>query len=329
MITHLFNLIKMREEKMTYSNSDTNKTGGLVKKKGELFSSNKRLPYILLLPSLIIMIFVVAYPITYSLFISFTNYTLISSAKPKFIGFKNYLTLFEDPVFLRALLRTIIYMLVAVNSEFVLGLLIANAMSHVIRGQGILRTIMMMPMMFAPVLVGFQFKWIFNDQVGLINNILYEIFRHPVIIPWLVQKPLGFITILLAEIWMNTPFMVIIFLAGIVSIPLEILEASEVDGASEWQKFIHITVPSLMPFIYIAMAVRSLDIAKAYDLVSIMTGGGPAHRTELIWTYVSRLAFTSQKFALGSAMSFITVILAILFTYYLFRQLIKVRKVRE
>ena len=311
------------------STIEVGKAGKLNIKKGGYLSNYGKLPYLLLLPALIIMAFVVAYPIIYSFYISFTNYTLLSSSKPKFIGFKNYVTLFKDPVFLRALLRTIIYMLVAVNSEFILGLLIANAMSHVVRGQGILRTIMMMPMMFAPVLVGFMFKWIFNDQVGLVNNILYEIFKHPVIIPWLIKKPLGFITILIAEIWMNTPFMVIIFLAGIMSIPPEILEASEVDGASEWQKFIHITVPSLMPFIYIAMAVRSLDIAKAYDLVSIMTGGGPAHRTELIWTYVFRLAFTSQKFALGSAMSFITVILSVLFTYYLFRQLIKVRKVRE
>ena len=311
------------------SNIEVGKAGKLNIKKSGYLSNYGKLPYLLLLPALVIMAFVVAYPIMYSFYISFTNYTLLSSSKPKFIGFKNYVTLFKDPVFLRALLRTIIYMLVAVNSEFILGLLIANAMSHVVRGQGILRTIMMMPMMFAPVLVGFMFKWIFNDQVGLVNNILYEIFKHPVIIPWLIKKPLGFITILIAEIWMNTPFMVIIFLAGIMSIPPEILEASEVDGASEWQKFIHITVPSLMPFIYIAMAVRSLDIAKAYDLVSIMTGGGPAHRTELIWTYVFRLAFTSQKFALGSAMSFITVILSVLFTYYLFRQLIKVRKVRE
>ncbi len=289
----------------------------------------KRLPFILLLPSLIVMAFVVCYPMLYSLFISFTNYTLLSTGAPKFVGFKNYVTLFKDPIFGRALLRTILYMLIAVNSEFILGLLIANAMSHVIKGQGILRTIIMMPMMFAPVLVGFMFKWIFNDQVGLVNNILYEIYGRPVIIPWLIKKPLGFITILIAEIWMNTPFMVIIFLAGIMAIPQEILEAADVDGATEWQKFFHVTVPSLMPFIYIAMAVRSLDIAKAYDLVSIMTGGGPAHRTELIWTYVYRLAFTSQKFALGSAMSYITVILAVLFTYYLFRQLIKVRKVRE
>jgi len=293
-----------------------------------VFKIEKRLPFILLLPAIIIMIFVVGYPMLYSLYISFTNYTLLSKSVPKFVGFKNYLTLFHDSVFLRALLRTIIYMLIAVNAEFILGLLIANAMSHVIRGQGIMRTIMMMPMMFAPVLVGFQFKWIFNDQVGLINNILYEIFGHPVIIPWLIKKPLGFITILLAEIWMNTPFMVIIFLAGIMAIPNDILEAADVDGATEFQKFVHITIPSITPFIYIAMAVRSLDIARAYDLVQIMTGGGPAHRTELIWTYVYRLAFTSQKFALGSAMSFITVILAILFTYYLFKQLIKARTAR-
>jgi multiple sugar transport system permease protein len=223
---------------------------------------------------------------------------------------------------------TVLYITITVNLELVLGLLIANAMSHVMRGQGILRTILMMPMMFAPILVGFQFKWIFNDQVGLLNNLLFEVFRRPVIIPWLIHKPLGFITIIVAEIWMSTPFMVIIFLAGILSISPDIMDASEVDGATEWQKFLHVTLPSLSPFMYIALAVRSLDVAKAYDLVSIMTGGGPAHRTELIWTYVYRLAFTSQNFALGASMSYITVLIAVAFTLYLFQQLIKARKVR-
>jgi len=290
----------------------------------------RRLPFFLLLPSILLMLFVVGFPMLYSLYLSFTNYNLlISSSQIKFVGFQNYLHLFKDPVFLSALGRTILYIMIAVNAEFILGLFIANAMSHVVKGQGALRTILMMPMMFAPILVGFQFKWIFNDQVGLINNILFEIFRRPVIIPWLIQKPLGFITILVAEIWMSTPFMVIIFLAGIMAISPAILEAAEVDGASEWQKFIHVTVPSLTPFIYIALAVRSLDIARAYDLVRIMTGGGPAHRTELIWTYVYRQAFTSQDFAMGSAMSYITVIISVLFTFYLFKQLIKAREVKK
>lgn len=290
---------------------------------------NRRLPVLLLMPAAVLMGFVVAFPMFYSLFLSFTNYTLLSQGSIKFVGLKNYVTLFKDQTFLSALGRTVLYIMITVNVELVLGLLIANAMSNVLRGQGLLRTILMMPMMFAPILVGFQFKWIFNDQVGLINNILFEIFRRPVIIPWLIQKPLGFITIIVAEIWMSTPFMVIIFLAGILSISQDIIDAAEVDGATEWQKFIHVTIPSLSPFIYIALAIRSLDVAKAYDLVSIMTGGGPAHRTELIWTYVYRLAFTSQNFALGSAMSYVTVLIAIMFTFYLFKQLIKARKVRS
>jgi multiple sugar transport system permease protein len=288
----------------------------------------RRLPILLLLPAAILMLFVVAFPMLYSLYLSFTNFTLVSQSSIRFVGLRNYQALFRDPVFLTALGRTVLYITITVNLELVFGLLIANAMSHVLRAQGVLRTILMMPMMFAPVLVGFQFKWIFNDQVGLLNNILFEIFRRPIIIPWLIQKPLGFLTIIIAEIWMSTPFMVIIFLAGILSISPDVMDASEVDGATEWQKFVHVTIPSLSPFIYIALAVRSLDVAKAYDLVSIMTGGGPAHRTELIWTYVYRLAFTSQNFALGSSMSYITVLIAVAFTLYLFQQLIKARKVR-
>ncbi|MCL5772199.1 MAG: sugar ABC transporter permease [Actinobacteria bacterium] len=292
-----------------------------------VMNESKYLPASLLLPAVILILFVVAIPMIYSLYLSFTNFTLIKSTGYKFIGINNYITLFRDPIFWRSFANTLIYITIAVNVEFLLGLVIANMMSHVIRGQGILRTIMMMPMMFAPILVGFQFKWVFNDQVGLINNILYSITGHPVIIPWLIQKPLGFIAIIIAEIWMSTPFMVIIFLAGIMSIPQELFEAADIDGASEWHKFCYITIPSISPFIYIAMAIRSLDIAKAYDLVSIITGGGPAHRTELIWTYVYRLAFTSQKFALGSSMSFITVLLSFAFTFYLFRNLLKARKI--
>ncbi len=287
---------------------------------------SKYLPVVLLLPAVLIILFVVGIPMIYSLFLSFTDFTLLKSTGYNFIGINNYISLFKNSIFWQSFGKTVIYIAVAVNVEFILGLVIANMMSHIIRGQNILRTIMMMPMMFAPILVGFQFKWFFNDQVGLINNILFSITGRPVIIPWLVQKPLGFIAILVAEIWMSTPFMVIIFLAGILSIPQEIFEAADVDGASEWHKFRFITIPSITPFIFIAMAVRSLDIAKAYDLVSIMTGGGPAHRTELIWTYVYRLAFTSQKFALGCSMSFITVLLSFAFTFYLFRNLLKARK---
>jgi multiple sugar transport system permease protein len=158
-----------------------------------------------------------------------------------------------------------------------------------------------------------------------VNNLLFSLTGEAHFIPWLIQVPLGFISLLVAEIWMSTPFMVIILEAGILSLPTEPFEAADVDGASGWQKFKHLTLPMLMPFIYTAMAIRSLDIARAYDVVSIMTAGGPANRTELIWTYVYQLAFNRHNFALGSSMSYITVIISFVFTWYLFRNVLKSR----
>jgi len=297
----------------------------LGKPRQPAFSEARSFPALLLIPAIVVILFVVGFPMLYSLFLSFTNYDLTRAANVKFIGLGNYIALFQDATFQQAFLRTILFITLAVNLEFILGLGIAQLMARVGFGRSLLRTIIMMPMMFAPILVGLQFKWFFNDQVGLVNNVLYTITGHAQIIPWLIKVPLGFITILVAEVWMSTPFMVIILEAGILSLPTEPFEAAEVDGASGWQKFTNVTLPMLMPFIYTALAIRSLDIARAYDVVSIMTAGGPGNRTELIWTYVYRLAFSSHNYSMGSAMSYITVILSFLFTWNFFRSVIKSR----
>jgi multiple sugar transport system permease protein len=288
--------------------------------------SERHLPVALLLPGILIIVLVVGFPMLYSLYLSFTNYTMTSASTYQFVGLRNYIDLLtKDPLFWKAFGRTVLFISLAVNIEFLIGLGIAHLMARAIRGQSLARTLIMMPMMFAPILVGFQFKWFFNAQVGLVNNILYTITGESHFIPWLIDRPLGFITILIAEIWMSTPFMVIILEAGILSLPQEPFEAAEVDGASGWQKFRHLTLPMLMPFIYTAMAIRSLDVARAYDVVSIMTGGGPGNRTELIWTYVNRLAFTGQQFARGTAMSYITVLVSFVFTFMFFRNVLKSR----
>jgi multiple sugar transport system permease protein len=289
------------------------------------FDDTYYLPVFLLVPGIVVILVVVGFPMLYSLYLSFTNYSLVNTTGFDFVGLSNYVALFKDPIFWQSFGRTMLFITLAVNLEFLIGLGIAQLMARVVVGQSLLRTAMMIPMMFAPVLVGFQFKWFFNDQVGLVNNLLFSFTGGPRIIPWLVQVPLGFITLLLAEIWMSTPFMVIILEAGILSLPTEPFEAADVDGASGWQKFRHLTIPMLMPFVYTAMAIRSLDIARAYDVVSIMTGGGPANRTEMIWTYVYRLAFTGHDYALGSSMSYVTVIISFAFTWYLFRNVMKSR----
>ena len=146
---------------------------------------------------------------------------------------------------------------------------------------------MMFPMMFSPILVGFQFKFMFNDNIGLVNNALQALGLTDHAIPWLIEGTLAFIAILVAEIWSSTSVFAILILAGLLAMPREPIEAARVDGCTPWQTFRYVTWPFVMPFAFIAMTIRSLDVARAYDIVKIMTDGGPAGRTELLWTLLA------------------------------------------
>lgn len=292
-----------------------------------------RFPLLLISPAIIVILIVMAFPLLYSLYVSFTPYELL---KPNSLHFEfskmfnNYEKLFHNKIFWSSLKNTIIFLAITINLTYLIALVLSQLLSRVTLGLGVMRTVLMVPMMFAPVMVGFQFRWFFNANLGLVNNLLLElgIIQQRGQIAWLVDKPLGMITIIIATIWMNLPVMTIILLAGTLSLPRETYEAAEVDGASSWQQFRFITLPLLAPFTYIALTIASLDISRAFDIVRIMTDGGPAHRTELIWTYVTRLAIQDTKFGLGSAMSWVTVMLSVLFTLYFFRKLVKARVVQ-
>jgi multiple sugar transport system permease protein len=180
-------------------------------------------------------------------------------------------------------------------------------------------------MMFSPILVGFQFKYLFNDAVGLVNNALFDLglIREP--IAWLVDPILANFAIIFAEVWMSTSVFAILLLAGLMALPKEPLEAARVDGCNPWQVFRHITLPFLMPFIYIAMTIRSLDVARAYDMVRIMTNGGPAGRTELLWTLMTRTGYQNSQMGMANAMGYVSIILSIAFTVFYYRKLTQAR----
>jgi multiple sugar transport system permease protein len=237
----------------------------------------------------------------------------------------NYVRLVQDDIFWRSMRNTVLFLAITVNFSYFVALALSQLLARVSRGQSVMRTLLMVPMMFAPVLVGFQFAWFFNATVGLVNNALTSLGIMTAPKAWLVDEPTGMIAIMIATIWMNIPMLTIILLAGTLSLPRETFEAAEVDGASAWQQFRNITMPLIAPFTLIALTVLSLDIARAYDIVRIMTGGGPAHRTEMIWTYTGRIAIRNSQFGLASAMSLVSVILGVAFTLYLFRQLMKSR----
>ncbi len=284
-------------------------------------------PFLLLTPAMLTMAFVVIVPLVFSMYTSFTGYRL---TKPDslydWVGFRNYARILSDWEFWVPFGRTVLFLTVVLNVEFLLGLGIALLINRVTWGQRGLRTIMMFPMMFSPILVGFQFKFLFNDNIGIVNNALQSLGLSDGAIPWLVDGKLAFLSIAFAEIWMSTSVFAILLLAGLFAMPRDPLEAAKVDGCNAWQTFRHITLPFLMPFAYIAMAIRSLDVARAYDIVTVMTDGGPAGRTEILWTLIARVAYDNSRMGLANAMAYVSTILSILFTWYFYRKLVAARR---
>jgi multiple sugar transport system permease protein len=285
-----------------------------------------RTPFLLLMPAIVILVAVIAAPLIFSLYSSFTAYRL---TRPEtlwtFIGWRNYVNIFFDPAFWQAFGRTVLLLAIALNLEMLFGLGLALLVERATRGQRLLRTLMMFPMMFSPILVGFQFKFLFNDNVGLINNALQSLGITEQAIPWLIDGRLAFFAIVVAEVWSSTPVFAILILAGLLAMPREPIEAAKVDGCTPWQSFRYVTWPFIMPFAYIAMTIRSLDVGRAYDIVKIMTDGGPARRTELIWTLVGRTAYSDARMGVANAMAYASIVLSILFTVYFFRKLASAR----
>ena len=284
-------------------------------------------PLALISPAVLIILMVVLLPLLFSFYTSFSNYRLINpDSLWDWIGLRNYRRVLGDWDFWVAFGRTILFLAVALNLELLAGLGIALLINKITWGQRTLRTIMMFPMMFSPILVGFQFKYLFNDTIGLVNNALQALGLTAGAIPFLVDRWLAFFSIAIAEIWMSTPIFAILILAGLYAMPKDPIEAARVDGCSDWQVFRHITLPFLMPFIYIAMTIRSLDVARAYDIIDVMTGGGPAGRTELLWTLIARTAYDDARMGRANAMAYVSILLSIFFTWYFFRKLMQARK---
>jgi len=284
-------------------------------------------PFALISPAIMIILIVILLPLIFSFYTSFSNYKLIRpDSLWQWIGLRNYERVLTDWDFWAAFGRTVLFLTVALNLEMLFGLGLALLVNKITWGQRTMRTIMMFPMMFSPILVGFQFKYLFNDTIGLVNNALQSLGLTREAIPFLVDRWLAFFSIAFAEIWMSTSIFAILILAGLFAMPKDPIEAAQVDGCSRWQVFRHITLPFLMPFIYIAMTIRSLDVARAYDVVDVMTGGGPAGRTELLWTLIARTAYDDARMGRANAMAYVSILLSIFFTWFFFRKLMEARK---
>lgn len=272
-----------------------------------------------ILPALIATLAVIVVPLLYSLGISFYRYVLTDPANIRFVGLANYAQAFADPTFLSALRTTAIFTGGTVAAQFVLGMAFALVVHNLSFGQGLVRTAMLVPIFMTPAVAAFMWRFILHPDLGIMNYFVSMLgFGKPV---WLGSPSLALFSVMAVDIWRNTPFMFLIFLAGMQSLPAELYEAADVDGASPWQKFISVTIPLLKPLILVALIIRGMDAVREFDIIFIMTGGGPGNATETIALATQRYSFRVYNMGLGSAVSYIIFIVVFAFSVVFVRQM--------
>jgi multiple sugar transport system permease protein len=227
-----------------------------------------------------------------------------------FRGVANYIDTFASRDFRQSMRNQLIFTCFSLTAEVVGGMGIALLINSRMRGLRLARTLLLIPPMIAPAVVGLNFRWLFNTQSGLIDAVLRDL-GLPVI-PWLSDPGWALVSVIIADIWQNTPLMVLLFLAGLQSLPQEPLEAAAVDGASPWYTFWAIILPLLRPVVMIALMLRVIDTFRTFDVVWLMTQGGPGGATSLITVDAYLLAFQSVDFGHAAAVSYIALVISLL-----------------
>ena len=273
---------------------------------------DKYLKWIILAPALIIIISLVIYPLIYALRASFFLYRY---GKPvEFVGFNNYLELFRNKLFYNSLKNTGIYVALAVSIEFVAGLILALIMNRELgKFRGIVRAALTIPMFISPIVVGIIWRMIYNPQYGLFNWFLGIRGFAPT---GNVKYALFFV--ILADIWQWTPFMYIIFLAALQSVPAEIMEASLIDGANRRQQLFRVIMPSISYALVIAFTLRFMEATKALDIIYTLTFGGPSASTETAGFMIFRNAFNDIRIGTATAYSWLfTIMIGVVITFFM------------
>ncbi|MEM2122512.1 MAG: sugar ABC transporter permease [Candidatus Bathyarchaeia archaeon] len=235
-------------------------------------------PYILLLPTIISLLAIGIFPLIYSLYYSLTDLNLFYIDRTKFIGVNNFLELLTDKTFLYSFLVTIKFTAVVVPVETLLGLGLALLFKEEMRGETIIRTIMMIPMMIAPIAAGYLWKHLFWPVQGIIDIIILRFFGVPSL-RWTANPTLALPSLMIIDTWQWTPFTFLILLSGLRAVPKGIFEAAEIDGAGRWGLFRYVTLPLMKKLILVVVLFRLIDSIRVFDLPYIVTYGGPGYET--------------------------------------------------
>ena len=261
---------------------------------------NRMTPYVFMAPAAIIMGVALLNPLAYMIYGSFRAWDPSQNiSETEFVGLKNYITLFFDPAFRESLSVTLTFAFAVVTAELAIGVGLALLLDRNIRGMSVLRTLFILPMMIAPVVVGLMWRYMYHPTVGTINKTLKSMGFESV--DWLGQHAL--LSVIIADIWQWTPFIFILLLAALQSLPRSALEAAKIDGATGWQQIRYIKLPLMMPVLIVTGLLRLIDAFKVLEVILVMTEGGPGLSTEIIALRISRTATEFRELGVAAAMS--------------------------
>jgi len=284
-------------------------------------------PYMFLAPAAAFMIVGLLYPIGYMIYASFLNWNpsqLIGEADV--VGFRNYVTLLADESFRESTMVTLKFSSIVVVTEMVVGVGLALLLDRNIRGISVLRTIFILPMMIAPIVVGLMWRYMYHPSVGIFNRTLKDWGFEPV--PWLSESGWALASIIIADIWQWTPFIFILALAALQSLPRSALEAARIDGASGWQQVIHIKLPLMMPVLIVTGLLRLIDSFKVLEVILVMTNGGPGLSTEILSLRIARTASEFRELGVAAAMSnyLLLLLLGLTIIMFVYNKIVEARE---
>lgn len=274
-------------------------------------------PYLLIAPALMIVLAVVFVPAVNAILMSFQNYDLRRPNDIGFVGLSNYVAVFQDPIFWKSLWKTILWVVFGVGFQFVFGFTLALLLNKNFKGRGIARAVSLIPWVTPGVLIGLMWRWIYDGNYGVLNDLLLKVGIVSDKIPFLAQQTTAFPSVIVTIIWQGIPFFALMLLAGLQGIPGELYEAADIDGATYFQKLFQVTIPSLKNTIFVTTLLRIIWVANSVDVIFNMTEGGPAYSTQTLSVYIFNKG-NSLNLGYASTMSvLLTLLLSLVAVPYL------------
>jgi multiple sugar transport system permease protein len=283
----------------------------------EIVRRDRRFGWALTAPGLTALVLVVAFPLLFTLVTSAFDYTLVAPGFHTFAGTENYRSAIEENYFGESIWVTVKFVVAVVLLEFLIGFTVALMLNAVTRFKNIYYPILLMPLLINPVVVAQIWRMFLHPELGIVNYLIGLAGMAKV--NWLGDAGIAFWTVVLVDIWHQVSFMIILLLAGLSALPREPYEAARVDGASHLQAFFHITLPLMRPVIVVTLLIRLIFAIKTFDLVFIMTRGGPGTATDLISYFIYRSAFFGLDIGQASAISVVLLVVVLALTAYLYR----------